>query len=256
MIKLMIVEDEPLERMALRKIIQRLSLDLEVVEDALNGEEAVHKVQLFGPQILLMDIRMPEKNGLEAQQQIIHRFPQTKTIILTAYSDFQYAREALQCGVIDYLLKPVPPHQLKSALDKAIQSLNQGEAMDAETIPAAPKPDEDLIETALRYIERHITSELTLSEVAASIHLNPQYFSRLFKSRTGVTFTEYVSVQKINRAKDMLLHSNLPVYRVAIDLGFSDAAYFSRVFFKYEQQTPLQFKKQAERALRERTRRQ
>ncbi|GJM74136.1 hypothetical protein HMSSN036_63520 [Paenibacillus macerans] len=63
MIKLMIVEDEPLERMALRKIIQRLPLDLEVVEDALNGEEAVHKVQLLGPQILLMDIRMPEKTG-------------------------------------------------------------------------------------------------------------------------------------------------------------------------------------------------
>lgn len=252
MIKLMIVEDEPLERMALRKMIQRLPLDIEVVEDARNGEEAIRKVQLLRPQILLMDIRMPEKNGLEAQQQIIHSFPQTKTIILTAYSDFQYAREALQCGVIDYLLKPVPPHQLHSALDKAIQSLNQGEvmAMDAETIPAAPKPDEDLIETALRYIERRITSELTLSEVAASIHLNPQYFSRLFKSRTGVTFTEYVTVQKISRAKDMLLHSNLPVYRVAIDLGFSDAAYFSRVFFKYEQQTPLQFKKQAELALR------
>ncbi|WP_410514578.1 response regulator [Paenibacillus sp. BR2-3] len=247
MIKLMIVEDEPLERLALRKMIHRLSYDMEVVEDARDGEEAIDKVKLLRPHILLMDIRMPEKNGLEAQEEIIRAFPNTKTIILTAYSDFNYAREAIQYGVVDYLLKPVPPQVLKTALDKAISSLHQDEIRDSRsTAIKPPELEENLIDAALNYIHHHIKTDITLADVAGHVHLNPQYFSRLFKSRTGATFTEYVSVQKISRAKDMLLATNMPIYRIAIDLGFSDAAYFSRVFFKYEQLTPLQFKKKAE----------
>jgi len=244
-IKLMIVEDEPLERMALRKMIQRLAYDIEVVEDARNGEEAIRKVKLLRPQILLMDIRMPEKNGLEAQEQIIRSFPHMKTIILTAYSDFQYAREALQHGVIDYLLKPVPPQNLKTALDKAIGSLQQ-EVSAEPVVTAADKAEVDLIDNALKYIHQHIKKDINLADVAGHIHLNPQYFSRLFKSRTGANFTEYVSRQKIDRAKDLLKNTNMPVYRIAIDLGFSDAAYFSRVFFKFEHETPLQYKKKTE----------
>jgi YesN/AraC family two-component response regulator len=128
----MIVEDEPLERMALRKMIQRLFLDLEILEDAKNGEEAILKTKLLRPHILLMDIRMPEMNGLEAQKRIIQAFPAVKTIIFSAYSDFQYAQEAIKHGVVEYLLKPVPPEDLKNALNKAIAAIQTAKTADTE----------------------------------------------------------------------------------------------------------------------------
>jgi YesN/AraC family two-component response regulator len=95
----------------------------------------------------------------------------------------------------------------------------------------------------LRYIDRHYRKDLKLSEVADHVHLNPQYFSRYFKQRMGLTFTEYVSKLRIKEAKALLAGSNLPIYRIAVELGFSDAAYFTKVFAKYEKQTPIQFKK-------------
>lgn len=246
MVRLMIVEDEPLERMALRKIIQRSFPDIQMMEDARNGTEALRNTRLHKPHIILMDIRMPETDGLEVQREIHRAYPLIKTIILTAYSDFHYAREAIRYGVLDYLLKPVPPQELEQSIRKALDAIHDNgrhsEAGDNEL----EAPRDELLHAALDYIEEHIKSDLKLADVAACVHLNDQYFSRFFKSKMGMTFTEYVTRQRIRQAKILLAGSDLPIYRIAAEAGFSDASYFTKVFCKYERQTPNQFKKSIE----------
>lgn len=96
MYKLMIVEDEPLERKALRIILKKEFYNIDIIEDSKNGEEAVLKAKVFKPDIILMDIKMPEKTGLDAQKEIIEFLPNVKTIIITAYEQFSYAQTAIK----------------------------------------------------------------------------------------------------------------------------------------------------------------
>lgn len=241
MYKLMIVEDEPLERLALRKIILKLFYNITIVEDAKNGTEAVEKAKMLRPDIILMDIRMPETTGLEAQERIIKVLPNVRTIILTAYSEFDYAQKAIKYGVIDYLLKPVRPDDLKKSIDYAIESLTINTPVRAQN-----KNDDimnkDILEKVLNYIEQYYCSELTLHTVAEFVHLNPQYLSRYFKNKMGVTFTEFVAKLRIEKAKQLFLKTNYPIHRIATELGFSDPAYFNKVFKKYEKQSPYKYK--------------
>lgn len=241
MLKLMIVDDEPLERLGLRKIIQRDFHNIDLVEDSRNGLEAIENVRKYRPHIILMDISMPEMSGLEAQQEIIKLLPNTKTIILTAHSDFNYAQEAIKKGCFDYLLKPVKPVDLHKAIKKAIAALPS-----PKNTNYSPDKSDDLdaniLKCAIDYIENHYFQEISLNAVAEHVHLNPQYFSRYFKKETGMNFTTYVSKLRIEKAKTFLRQTDKPIYRIAVDLGFSDAAYFTKVFNKFENQTPYQYK--------------
>lgn len=237
----MIVEDEPLERIGLRKIIQRDCHNIELLEDSKNGIEAIDNAKKYRPDIILMDIRMPEMTGLEAQQRIYQSLPLTKTIILTAYSDFNYAQEAIKHGVHDYLLKPIRPVDLKKAVNSAINAIDKTKVSSSAQPPH--QSGHSILKSVIRYIENHYSEDIKLNDVAEYVHLNPQYFSRYFKKEMGVNFTEYVTKLRIEKAKSYLLKTDKPIYRIAVDLGFNDASYFCKVFLKYENQTPVEYKK-------------
>jgi two-component system response regulator YesN len=114
--KVLIADDESLARSTLRSMLQELPLPLELLEDATNGEEMVERVQRFMPQIVFVDIKMPKLNGLEAIKKARTFAPDTRWFILTGFSEFCYAQEALRMGVSDYLLKPLDPEELRNAM--------------------------------------------------------------------------------------------------------------------------------------------
>ncbi len=242
MYKLMITEDEPLERLALRKIVQKHFFNIMLLEDAKNGAEAVENARIFQPDIILMDIKMPELTGLEAQERIIKFLPNIKTIVLSAYGEFDYAQKAIKYGIIDYLLKPVRPNDLKKSIESAIESLNRNSTPQLTRNNHDPMQKEILLNNVLDCIEQHYCTELTLNTVAEIVHLNPQYLSRYFKNKMGITFTEYVAKLRIEKAKKLFIDTNYPIYRIATELGFSDQAYFNRVFKKYENQSPQKYR--------------
>ena len=241
MFNLLIAEDVPIERMALRKIIQRLYVNINILADAKNGVEAIEQARLYQPDIILMDIRMPEISGLEAQKRIMKFLPNIKTIILTAYSEFEYAQEAIKYGVSDFLLKPVRPEDLKDAIDSILLSLKK----DTPAISKNKKNhsnETSILKNILYFIDQHFCSEIKLNAVAEFAHLNPQYFSRYFKKEMGLTFTNYVMKLRIEKAKQLLNDTDYPIYRIATELGFSDPSYFNKVFLKYVKQPPYKYK--------------
>lgn len=239
MYKLLICDDEALERMALRKMIEKRYTNITILDDAKTGDEAVKFVQHYLPDILLIDIKMPELNGIDAQKKIIEFHSAIKTVIITAYSDFFYAHEAIKHNIVDFLLKPVPPVDLYACLDKILDQL-QGENANSE------KEEQEAltaVQQAIAYIDAHYTEGLRIGDVADRVNLSEKYFSRYFKQQTGMTFTDHLNLKLIKKAKGLLLHTTTPVYKIAMDLSFSDSAYFTRVFRKYEKTTPLQFRK-------------
>ena len=116
--KILIADDEELVRIGLRDILRGNAQDDEVYE-AVNGRTLIETARELKPDICFVDIRMPGINGLEAIEELSKDFPEISWIILSGYSDFDYARKALSLGVLDYLLKPVTEAEVEAALIKA-----------------------------------------------------------------------------------------------------------------------------------------
>jgi two-component system response regulator YesN len=135
--KVLIAEDESLERKALIYILQNSQLPLEKLVEAVNGKQAVSKAFAELPDIVVLDIKMPGIDGLEAGRQIKAACPDCKIIFLTAFGFFDYAQQAIQIGVEDYIIKPVNDQKLIAVFQKTIAKLDaerQNRARYQETV--------------------------------------------------------------------------------------------------------------------------
>src|SRR5690554_5568659 len=110
--KLMIVDDEPYILKGLSSIIRNLDTPFNSIMEALDGIEALEKMEDFKPDLLITDISMPEMDGFELIRQAREKDFCSKFIILTGYNEFEYAQKAIRFQVIDYLLKPISKKEL------------------------------------------------------------------------------------------------------------------------------------------------
>jgi DNA-binding NarL/FixJ family response regulator len=114
-IHVLIVDDEELVRAGFAMILEGEE-DIRVVGQASDGKEAVEAAVRLGPNVVLMDIRMREMNGLEATRQILTRSDRTRVVVLTTFGYDEYVYEALKAGASAFLLKDTPPQQLVTAV--------------------------------------------------------------------------------------------------------------------------------------------
>ena len=114
--KCLVVDDESLARQRLTGLLEGMG-EWKVCGEAANGEQALQQVQQLRPDLVLMDIRMPGMDGIEAARHIVQLENPPALVFATAYGD--HALEAFETQAVDYLLKPIHPQRLKQALDKA-----------------------------------------------------------------------------------------------------------------------------------------
>lgn len=241
MYKLLIAEDEALERKALRLILNKYFNNLTILEDAKTGNEAVNLSLKYKPDIILMDIKMPEKDGIEALEDIIEFTPNTKTVVLSAYDNFVYAQKAIKLGVCDYILKPAKPIEIKNSIDKIIKSIGNSPEINSK-VSKNSSEDSSLIEKAVNYINDNFTNNINLESVASYVHLNPQYFSRYFKNNMGINFIEYLSRIRIKEGKKLLVSTDKSITNISLIVGYTDASYFTKVFMKHEGVSPHKYR--------------
>lgn len=125
MYKALVVDDEVLERRVMKKVITEQLKEVRLVGEASNGKEAIELVAEKEPDIILMDIKMPKMDGLEATKKIVDNFPNIKTVIITAYNEFDYAQQAIKYGAVDYLLKPVKLEKIVGILTSLIKNIEE-----------------------------------------------------------------------------------------------------------------------------------
>jgi len=341
MCKVLLADDEYLEREVLKIIFNEQMENMTVVGEAATGKKAVELCEVHDPDLVFMDIKMPDMDGLEATEIIKSRDSEKVVIILTAYDNFNFAQKALKAGADDYILKPARPediieavrkHQnrlerrrnarkldisklihlilvedyrdakeeLKSlvirlieiygedlellkqnaqlivkrmlevsetkGLDKlpvrndeedtaeSLTPYNVGEKLFmildqifSEIIRKKAAEERDTIQTVLNYIEKRYEKGITLEEAAEYVHLSPHYLSRLFKREMNINFVNYVVRRKMDRAKELLEYTNLPVSNIAMRLSYEEPNYFSRVFKKITGVTPSEYRERAEK---------
>ncbi len=119
----MLVDDEPIEREGLRLMLNRNRSNFEVVAEARNGKQAVELASTHKPDLIFMDIKMPEFDGLEAARRILPEHPNTKVIMVSAFDTFEYAREAMKYGIKEYLLKPSKVSEVLEAFDRMVDEI-------------------------------------------------------------------------------------------------------------------------------------
>ena len=125
MIKVFLVEDEIIIREGIRYNIDWEKEGLEFVGEASDGELAYPLIQKTKPDILITDIKMPFMDGLELSRLVKQEMPEVKIIILSGYDEFEYAREGIDIGITDYLLKPVSGARLLEAVKKVGQMVEK-----------------------------------------------------------------------------------------------------------------------------------
>lgn len=130
--RILIVEDEIKIRMGISRLITSHTQHT-VVGEAKNGKEGLEMINRYHPQLVISDIRMPVMDGLEMLQESVKQGNHCHFVILSGYSEFEYAQKALRYGVDDYLLKPLAPEDVTELLDKIQQKVDEEEAKNIQT---------------------------------------------------------------------------------------------------------------------------
>jgi DNA-binding NarL/FixJ family response regulator len=128
-IRVLVADDQSMVRAGFRMLLSG-EPDIDVVAEASNGLEAIDKAARFDPTVVLMDIRMPDLDGLEATRRILAADPDARVLILTTFDLDEYVYEALRAGASGFLLKDVPPEQLV----EGIRAVASGDALLAPSI--------------------------------------------------------------------------------------------------------------------------
>lgn len=150
---ILIAEDEALERKVLRHLLEKGGLPVGDIMEASSGREALQMAVERQPDIIVLDIKMPGLDGLEAARLIRAQLPQSAIIILTAYDRFNYSQKAIKIGAADFLLKPVQPEELYQSLQAVMERLKG--SLDGPSLPPGNMP---AVPPGVRGIAEHIIS--------------------------------------------------------------------------------------------------
>lgn len=208
MIRLLLVDDQTLVRQGFRVLLEAHE-DIQVIGEAENGKEAIQQVEALYPDIVLLDIRMPEMDGVAAVQAICRQFDNVKVLMLSTFDDADYVHRAIRFGAIGYLLKDTNAEELAQAIRMAYQGYTQ----------FGP----GLFQRAIRYMQRD-SVDTPPATCSNSLTQLPPELQRLTKREqevlchiiTGETNRQiakalFISERTVkNHVTSILSHLNLP----------------------------------------------
>lgn len=247
------VDDERIIRLGIEAVIRRTGKNWTVVGSVSSGQEAIHFMDSIVPDVIITDIHMEDLNGIDLGLFVKRKYPDVMTIVISGYPSFQYAQKSIEFGVLAYLTKPTQPGELEKALTKAEEILLSRKQIDdlrnvySCSDKAALKDMETdcrkIISSSLEYIADHYGTDIKLSGLASMFHMNPSYFSRLFKQETGINAMQFLVETRIRHAKELLrTRIDLRICEVSEAVGYSDSKYFSQLFKREVGMTPAEYR--------------
>lgn len=347
-----LVDDEWIELEALKKIINKLNIKINIVGTAQNGKKAVEINGETKPDIIIIDNEMPGMNGIEVSRIIKEKDKNKIIILLVEYYNFN--NKIIDLNIDDYILKPINPESLAKVLNKHIISLvtNENKLREKELLLLykiisneekdvkellnnllygyellsnghiniykdecislldrminsfikmknenkpytninlyneklnslnnmskinilmnefldfmykdnyddivrkkliGSKEINKMLDSVMTYISENYNERITLESAANSCNISVFYLSRLFKKNTGMKFIDYINLYKIEKAKELLKNTDMPIINISISLGYDESGYFSKVFKKIVGVTPSTYRNGKENILK------
>lgn len=245
MLDIIVVEDEAPIRDWIAYTISNISDEFNVLASASNGKEAYELALNLKPKVIISDIKMPIMGGIELTKKIKEVFPDIYVILLTNYAEFSYAKEAISCGVYEYLVKSdIRPKELKEILDKVNESVKELEKNKVSRL----QKESNLIESkdgysktikkSIDYIHKNYKQHISLQDISNYVFLSHEYFSRLFKEEVGENFSSYLTNYRMKKAESLIKNTDMKISQIAIEVGYTNASYFSRSYKKFKGISP------------------
>ena len=270
MYRVLLVDDGQIERMALAKKIDRYYGDKVDIYHAVNGREAVAMCGEQKNDIVIMDISMPEMNGVMAAKYIRKMDDECSIIFLSAYDDFEYARNAIKVRALDYLLKPCDMNDLLAVMDTALQKLDKENVFNGNSISGKEQNKETEIcgsnannvrenrpkrtdnvrnsdeQTTIKYLKEYVENnyiyDISMQEAAEEMGYSDAYFSKLFKQYFNQNFTAYLTEYRIKKAKELLSNTNHSIKDISRMVGYTDSNYFAKIFKRLVGEIPSKYR--------------
>ena len=252
MYRVLVVEDEDIIRKGLMFLADWEGVNCVVVGEATDGKEGLEKIEELRPDIVITDVKMPIKNGIEMLEESLKQY-QYEAIIISGYGEFEYAQRAMSIGVTEYLLKPLEYEQLYCAIRKITdrlagcvkleeykKKLKLDSVMD-DVIINESKSSNKYVALLMQYIQVNYASHISLTELSQKCNLSCTYLNTKYKQETGYTFNDFLNRYRILKAVELLKQGKLKVYEISEQVGFSDYKYFIKVFKKYIGYSPAKF---------------
>ncbi len=228
---LLIAEDEYYLRQSLIHSIEAVGHPFAVAGEAKNGQEALDILQKEQIHIVITDIQMPVMDGLSLARQIHLLYPEIITVIITGYSEFEYAREALRQQVYDYITKPVNEQDMANILAKIQLKLSMSYELPDD--PSISGSDSESYAAQLSaYIQDHYMEDIDFGAYAEGMGFSSAYLTKVFKKHTGTTPIKMLTEIRIHHAKQLLTTTEMTIQEIGDAVGYPDQFHFSKTFRK------------------------
>lgn len=258
MLKVLIAEDEEIIRKGLIHTFDWLSMDCTIVGEAGDGLEGLRLIKELRPDLVIADIKMPFMSGIEMIEEGL-KFCSFHSIILTSYSEFEYAKQAISLKVFEYLLKPVDEEKLINVIESVKNDINRqkmlgnimekakdGTGMKLVDLDIYVFPGNEInyyVNEALNRIKHNYNDKLSIESIAESLGVSASYLSRKFKETTSQTFLDILNKYRIQKAIELLKTGKYRISEISDITGFSEYKHFCNVFRKYTKMSPTEFAK-------------
>jgi len=243
--RLLLVDDEKLEREALSLFVSKSKYSglISDTAECSNGSELLKIVPAFKPDIIILDIKMPGLNGLDALKKIRELGCDALVVVSSAYNQFDYAVSAMQLGVINFLVKPVKESVFIEALGGAVAMLEKSKPHDCILpMESDGKSVPESVQKICKYIEENYNKNINLGDIADYCSYSRYHVSHIFHEALGMTVFSYLLEVRMRKARELLKNSSLSVKEISREIGFSDQNYFSNVFKRQIGSSPVEFR--------------
>lgn len=249
MISIFIADDEILEIDYLSRLVLNNSDRFVLAGTCLNSLELMERLNVSKPDLLILDIRMPNMDGITLAEKIKTQWPEIMIILNSAYAEFEYAHKAIDIGIDAYLLKPSTEEDVINTILKCAEKnkhlLSHEDRDGAEDTGNTGSGSAHKSPTAIvrDYIDRHYREKISLRLLADYVHFNPSYLSKLFSQVEGISIHTYITQKRMDYAAMTLRNSDLPIKLIAQECGYETLSQFYRAFRSYFDCTPIDYRK-------------
>ena len=245
MYTLLIVDDEPNILEGIKRLLDWKSLGVGRIETARSSLEVMSNILDWRPDICLMDVCIGNDKGYEVINCLNNLGVRSNYVMMSGYDEFSYACEAIRCGALDYLLKPVEKKKLLEVVRKIIvEKLHGTIPEEDEKKNCDPVLDMDydamspLIHKIVMMVRVEYGGHISLKSIADKFRMNSTYLGQIFIKETGMKFSEYLMCYRLYVARERILNSDEKIAVIAADVGYSNMKYFYQHFHGYYHTTP------------------
>ena len=255
---ILIVEDNQELRFFIRTIFAQY---FNVIE-AENGNIGLEKSKLYMPDIIISDVMMPEKDGIEMVRELREEMTTSHIpiVMLTAKSTIESKIEGMKLGADDYITKPFSATYLKARIfnlleqRKKLQALYCASLLPASTeqplagkkettTPALSPNDRKFMDKVMETIEKHLDNgDLTVEDIAGEVNMSRSVFFKKLKTLTGLSPVEFLKEIRMKRAAQLIETEEYNMAQIAYMVGLNDSHYFSKCFKQQYGMTPTEYK--------------